>query len=153
MTRSQETRLPSGPEPSGRNESPCSPDCVNSGTAALAADNPERRSDDDAAGKQSAPEMGNRKSSARDSGSARRGDISVEARASFSLTQNQMTLALDTRFALIALMRAIRAQCRPSKLPIPVRAAWDDCERVLGPELSLDIETEAHGRPGLAVRT
>lgn len=68
-----ETPLPGGPEPSERSVTPRMPNRVTSGTAALTADNPERRSDE-AAGKQSAPEMGNRKSSALDSGSERGGD-------------------------------------------------------------------------------
>ena len=40
--------------------------------------------------------------------------------------------AAETRAVLIALMKAIARYGRPSSLPDDVRAAWDDCECVVG---------------------
>lgn len=54
----------------------------------------------------------------------------------------QLQLALDDRCALIDLMRVMRKYGRPSKYPDDLRAAWNECERVLGNELAVAIELQ-----------
>lgn len=58
----------------------------------------------------------------------------------------QLHLALDTRSALIDLMRVMRKYGRPSKYPADLRAVWDDCELVLGDEMAAAIERQTEAK-------
>jgi hypothetical protein len=49
----------------------------------------------------------------------------------------------NTRAALVALMKAIARYGRPSSLPDDVRAAWDDCENIVGYDTVLELITIA----------
>ncbi len=45
----------------------------------------------------------------------------------------------NTRAALVALMKAIARYGRPSSLPDDVRAAWDDCENIVGDDTMSEL--------------
>lgn len=61
-----------------------------------------------------------------------------------AVSLEQLKKGLDTHLALVDLMRAMRKYGRPSKYPDDLRAAWDECERVLGDDLAGDIERQIH---------
>lgn len=54
----------------------------------------------------------------------------------------QRPLIPDATHALIELMRALRLYGRPSSYPDEVRAAWDQCERVVGDSVATAIQLE-----------
>lgn len=54
----------------------------------------------------------------------------------------QRPLIPDERSVLIHLMRALRQFGRPSSYPPEVRAAWDQCESVLGEKAAIAIHLE-----------
>lgn len=51
----------------------------------------------------------------------------------------QIQLPLDARDALTELMKAMARYGRPAKYPDDLRAAWDECERVLGDATAIEI--------------
>jgi len=66
---------------------------------------------------------------------------SVEASTTIPLSQ--FSKALDTYLAMVDLMMAVRALGRPSTFPVELRAAWDACEKVIGEEMSMYLESQA----------
>lgn len=54
-------------------------------------------------------------------------------------TSFQIQIVLDARDALIELMKVMARYGRPARYPDDLRAAWDECERVLGAEVAVEI--------------